>query len=390
MRNWLILNFLLIKCVTIYAQGGHFIDDNDSIYARKLLDTLTSKSFYGRGYTHEGMKKAGIYIKKAFKKIKLRPIVKKEFQQPFNYSVNIFPNNVALTVNNKKLIPGKDFLVSNESRSIDIASALEKTDSVTYIDKNHHVIISLVDKLTWSVSQKQEDYTAFNVLKSSLAEPCDTYQADVESELIPSFEAFNIAGIVKGKEVPDSFLVFTAHYDHLGTMGDDIIFPGANDNASGVALLLTLAKYYAKHPLKYSILFIAFAGEEAGLVGSQYFTDHPPIELNKIRFLTNLDLMGNGEEGITVVNATEFPKEFKLIQEINNGNNYLAAVNSRGKAKNSDHYWFTEKGVPSFFIYTLGQRKSYHDINDVSSTLPLNKINDLKLLLTNFYETLIK
>ena len=100
--------------------------------------------------------------------------------------------------------------------------------------------------------------------------------------------------------------------------------------------------------------------------------------------------MGNGEEGITVVNATEFPKEFELMQEINTKRNYLTTINSRGKAKNSDHYWFTEKGVPSFFIYTLGKRKSYHDIYDISSTLPLNKINDLKLLLTNFYQILIK
>ena len=183
-------------------------------------------------------------------------------------------------------------------------------------------------------------------------------------------------------------MIFTAHYDHLGGMGKQVYFPGANDNASGTALLLMLTRYYSQHPPKYSVVFIAFAGEEAGLIGSEYFVNHPLIPLKKIRFLTNLDLMGNGEEGITVVNATEFSKEFELLKKISNDNKLLATVNPRGKAKNSDHYWFTEKGAPSFFIYTLGKRKDYHDVNDIAATLPLYKMDDLQTLLVHFTDAL--
>jgi Zn-dependent M28 family amino/carboxypeptidase len=175
----------------------------------------------------------------------------------------------------------------------------------------------------------------------------------------------------------------------LGGLGKDTYFPGANDNASGVSLLLNLAKYYAKHPQPYTIGFILFSGEEAGLVGSKYFSENPLVNLNKIRFLTNTDLAGTGIDGITVVNATIFPKEFKMMQDINGANQYVAAINSRGKAANSDHYWFTEKGIPSFFFYTLGGIKAYHDVFDISATLPLNKHENLLKLMINFNEKLM-
>jgi Zn-dependent M28 family amino/carboxypeptidase len=152
---------------------------------------------------------------------------------------------------------------------------------------------------------------------------------------------------------------------------------------------MNLAKYYAANPRPYSIGFILFAGEEIGLEGSKYFTEHPLAPLKNIRFLINSDLAGTGEEGITVVNATEFPKEFEWLKKINEENKLLAAVNARGKAANSDHYFFTEKGVPAFFFYTLGGIKAYHDIFDKAVTLPLNEQEDLFKLLIKFNEKLM-
>jgi hypothetical protein len=98
----------------------------------------------------------------------------------------------------------------------------------------------------------------------------------------------------------------------------------------------------------------------------------------------NLDLEGTGDEGITVVNATVFSKEFGWMQEINNKSHYLAAVNARGKAANSDHYYFTEKGVPSFFFYTLGGIKAYHDVFDRAETLPLNRVSNIQQFIETF------
>ena len=128
--------------------------------------------------------------------------------------------------------------------------------------------------------------------------------------------------------IPDSFIVLTGHYDHLGHMGKDTYFPGANDNASGISMLLNLAKHYSefKGENKYSILFIAFGAEEAGLIGSKYFVNHPIFPLTNIKFLINMDLMGTGEEGLMVVNGKVFEKEFNLLNDINKKHNFFPKI----------------------------------------------------------------
>jgi hypothetical protein len=104
----------------------------------------------------------------------------------------------------------------------------------------------------------------------------------------------------------------------------------------------------------------------------------------------NLDLEGTGDEGITVVNATEFPRAFSLLNEANDEGKFLAKINARGKAANSDHYWFTEKGVPALFLYTLGGIKAYHDVFDRAETLPLTEYEDLFKLIVKFNDKLMK
>jgi Zn-dependent M28 family amino/carboxypeptidase len=101
-------------------------------------------------------------------------------------------------------------------------------------------------------------------------------------------------------------------------------------------------------------------------------------------FLLNLDIMGSGEEGITVVNATLFERQFNLLKEINTEKNLLTQVKSRGPAANSDHYWFTVKGVPAFFIYTMGPNKHYHDVFDTYEELSFQVYEDITTLLVEF------
>ena len=194
--------------------------------------------------------------------------------------------------------------------------------------------------------------------------------------------------IVKGTANNQKYLMITAHYDHLGRMGSETVFPGANDNASGVAEMLALAAYFAKNPLQKNILFVAFTGEEAGLVGSKYFANNSPVPLDSIDFVLNLDLSGTGDEGITVVNATLYPKLFDQLVDLNSQGNFVVKVKKRGPAANSDHYYFTENGVPAFFIYTLGGIKAYHDVYDLRETLPLTEVADLQQLYIQFFEYL--
>lgn len=380
-----------MKRITLLLFVFYFSDlsGQDLAFGRKMVDTLTSPYFWGRGYTNDGMSKAADFLSSQFKSYGLEPLDGRSFLQHFSYPVNIFPGKMDVNINGKELVPGKDFIVAPESKSIRTEGKLIKKDSVTFINREEMFIVKLDDKLTWDIAHEVADYAMIDIDKKSISTPPVSFKINIENKLIKNFKADNICATVKGTVKPDSFIFITAHYDHLGGMGKDTYFPGANDNASGVSLLLNLAHYYAKHPQPYSIVFICFAGEEAGLIGSKYFTENPLVPLKKIRFLINTDLAGTGEEGITVVNATEFPKEFAMMNAANDENKLLKKINPRGKAANSDHYFFTEKGVPSFFFYTLGGIKAYHDVFDRPETLPLNEHEALFKLIIKFNEKLM-
>lgn len=361
----------------------------DINYARKTISTLTSKKYWGRGYTNNGMGKAADFIESEFKKLGLSPLSGNSYKQFFSFPVNTFPSNMSLKLNGKTLSPGKDFIVHQASKGIVSNDSLVQKDSTTYLSKSGNIAVSFQPKLTWSVAQQVLDYTIIEVNKNSISSQPSQIDANITNELVPNFTSANVGAIIKGTTKPDSILVFTAHYDHLGGMGSKTFFPGANDNASGVAMLLDLAKYYASHPPKYSIAFICFAAEEAGLLGSKYFTENPLVPLKNIRFLWNLDLVGTGETGATVVNATVHPQEFSLLNQINNEKQLLKKINSRGKAANSDHYFFTEKGVPAFFLYTQGGIAAYHDVDDKAETLPLTAYENLFKLFVNFNTAIV-
>ncbi len=374
--------------ISLFLFVSPYLHSQDISYNRKIVDTLSSSAFWGRGYTKGGMKKAADYLVNQFKLLGLKPLGKKGYLQKFTYPANTFPTSMDVTINGTRLTAGKDFIVSADSRGIKASGKLEQKDSVTFINIENSILVTFEKKLTWSAAQEVSNFTLIQLDKTKFTELPTFINVNIENKFVKKFDAANICAMIAGIAKPDSFIFITAHYDHLGGMGNDTYFPGANDNASGVALLLSLAKYYAIHPQKYSIGFILFAGEEIGLLGSKYYVNNPIVPLKNIRFLSNTDLAGTGVDGITVVNATEFPTEFALMQKINRDNKYLKAINARGKAANSDHYFFTENGVPAFFIYTLGGIAAYHDVYDKAATLPLTEQFDLLQLLIKFNDGL--
>jgi hypothetical protein len=359
----------------------------DTMYAREVIKKLTSKELLGRGYVNDGVNKAAAYISKELKAIGLDKFGK-SYSQFYTFPVNTFPGQMSVILDGKILVAGKHYLIYPSAKTIKAGFQLFKTDSVTYEANDGRqrvpLQVKLKKKLTYTVETELSDNTTIELLKDSFPNELKNIGVIFENKFIPNFKSQNLCGYIKGTQQPDSFLVFTAHYDHLGAMGSRTYFPGANDNASGVSVLLNLAKYYKAHPSKYSVAFIFFSGEEAGLLGSKYYSEHPIFPLSKIKFLTNLDLLGTGDDGIMVVNATVFKDQFEKLNQINTEKNYLKQVKQRGKAANSDHYWFSEKGVPSFFIYTMGGITSYHDIYDIEKTLPLTKYLEVCKLLIEF------
>lgn len=393
---------------------------------RRAIEELCSPAYSGRGYVDQGAQKAARYIAQEFQHIGLKPLQKKSFQQYFNFPVQTFPGACQLIIGSDTLQPGKDYIVDPSAagtqvqRQYQLVYCDEKslyrnvnafkpcpadrllviktsgfggdTNKVMQARLNElkqfaAVIEITASKLTWSVSQASLPYPAFTAKEALFKSQPKTATIQLESTWCKKFNCSNVLGYLPASEHSKNkpYIVLTAHYDHLGRMGKDTYFPGANDNASGIGMLLYLAQELKKqrNP-NYNYVFIAFGGEEAGLVGSGYFVEHPLIPLEQIRFLLNTDIMGSGEEGITVVNATLFKDAFEKLVQINQTGNYLTQVKSRGPAANSDHYFFTEKGVPAFFIYTMGPNKNYHDVYDRYEALSFAAFEPLAKLLYEF------
>lgn len=402
-------------------------------YAKEVVKTLSSEEFHGRGFVKDGDKIAAEYIRNEFKRFGLKSFTE-DYYQTFSTPINTFPGEVDLIVNGDTLIPGKDFLVNPWSPSIkgqfeavhasknDISSmeglrdvirksigkvlVLNQDDEERNVDFPEDVkswiteaerylkfhpqnpssaVLFVEDELTpWNNSTMLLGKPSFTLAGSSIKGTIEDISFNIESEFLEYYTTQNVIGYLDG-ENNDSTIVIIAHYDHFGRMGS-VLFPGANDNASGVSMMLSLAQYFSENTPKYRTVFIAFGAEEIGLIGSKYFVQNPLIELSSIKFLMNFDLAGTGDEGIQVVNGSVYRQQFERLRSINNDLELLPQVKIRGAACNSDHCAFDEVDVPGFYIYTLGGIRAYHDIYDRFETLPFTEFEDYFQLMVKFLE----
>ena len=213
------------------------------------------------------------------------------------------------------------------------------------------------------LSPKGDDGTYFQIFTRKMkAHPHDTIG---EGQKI---EGRNVVGFLdNGKE---KTLVIGAHYDHLGygeegSLADSAgqIHNGADDNASGVAALLGLAKKLKKEKLKINVLFIAFTGEEKGLWGSNYFVKNSPIPANEMAYMINMDMVGRLDTNrrLAIYGIGTSPL-FRPALDTCNTFNFQSKFDSSGVGP-SDHTSFYLEDVPVLHFFT-GQHKDYHKPTD--------------------------
>lgn len=400
------------------------VKSQDIAYAKEVLTKLTKSEMKGRGYVKQGDRKAAEYLAGEFEKNGLKPLDSSYFQ-PYTFNINTFPGRMMVKIDGAKLIPGEEYVVGSSASTIrgefplfflpDEVDSLAKLNafidgksfaSTFLVTKNPFkeiysktvpgvlgVIVLTEKEPGWSVRDglTVESTYWIKMRNEKMLPTSSTIKINVENELLRKYSTQNVIGYVEGKVRPDRFIVYTAHYDHLGMMGKSTMFPGANDNASGTAMLMDLAKFYAQpeNQPDWSIAFMAFSGEEAGLLGSTHYVKNPLFRLEAINLLINLDMVGTGSDGITIVNGIAYKELYDDFVEINTANNYVAEIKDRGEACNSDHCPFYNEGVKSIFIYTMGkEHMAYHNTNDTPSTLPLTSYDGLFKLLITYVATL--
>jgi len=417
-RSLYLLAFILLS-MQLSAQ--------DTSYVRQLVDTLSSQHFFGRGYLNQGGNKAAAYLRDEMKHIGLQP-VDDSYLQDFSFRVNTFPADPVLSINGETYRAGYDYVMPSDCPSINgtfplhILDSTVVNDSLRFCDlqkgKYHKRIvvipvwqidekkqerlvkekirnnylkakayIMINDRYTiWSVSTETKKAPVFQFTRDAFPVEAQTIELTIKSKIAKT-TASNVVGYLPAKT--GKTIALTAHYDHLGGIGKDLYYPGAQDNASGVAMCLDIARYYKSNPPEFNVLIMLFAGEEAGLLGSSWYVNKPLYPLDSIDFLINLDMAGTGEKGIAIVNAKDslYTKEREAFIHINDSLNLLDDIKCRPVSPNSDHFPFHQKGVKSVFIYSRGGETFYHNPADVSSSVSLGGYYDIFELITNFLKS---
>ena len=184
----------------------------------------------------------------------------------------------------------------------------------------------------------------------------------------------NVIGYLDNKA--ETTVVIGAHYDHLGMGGEGSLYRegqaihnGADDNASGVAVMLNLAKKVQDSALtKNNFLFIAFSGEELGLLGSNFFAKNPTIDLDKVTYMINMDMVGRlNEEKQLAVHGVGTSPVFKQTLFVNNNDRFQVSEHESGVGP-SDHTSFYLQDIPVLHFFT-GQHEDYHKPGDDAEKL---------------------
>ena len=193
-------------------------------------------------------------------------------------------------------------------------------------------------------------------------------QREVEPKAV---EAINVIGYLEGQD-PDEWVVVGAHYDHLGGFSGhgDTVYNGADDNASGTAGVLELARAFSTLPQpKRSLVFVGFSGEEKGLLGSSQAVANGTLEPTKIRFMLNLDMIGRDDAGTVELVGDGFATDIgPLAEAAATGVSLPFTLGGDSYAGNSDHHPFYKAGVPFLFFFT-GLHDDYHQLSDHADKL---------------------
>lgn len=400
------------------------LNAQDLPHFKRVVKELSSARYQGRGYARDGVGKAGKYLEKEFRKVGVDEVT----LQPFTIDINTFPGAMEMWADGKKLRAGVDFSMREYSPGVKGEFPVYHIDTVNFngdalladlaepenagclvccdfwFTYKHREVFSKLQKtgecpnagllLTWAApikffkayGEKVVDKPIIWVTPEAI-ENVKSVKVNVENAFLNDYELFNVIAKVEGRR-HDSCYVFTAHYDHLGNLGRKVYYPGANDNASGTAAVVTLAEHYAKNRPEFDMYFVAFSGEDANLRGSTFFAEHPLVPLSQIKYLFNIDMIGDDNPVLYCEVSDAGMSQYPRFVKVNREQHLFEALNRGPLAANSDHYPFAVRGVPCIFLENEegSAFQHYHTPADNSKTVRWDSYEPVFQLVTGFIE----
>ncbi|XQW83763.1 M20/M25/M40 family metallo-hydrolase [Thalassotalea piscium] len=368
---------------------------------------LASDKLKGRGNFSPEIDQAADYISGRFKEIGLVPLPGfSDFKQTFNV-INIKPQTVKVTLNNKDVTSDHIAMVSTIS-NIDWTDTKDFTTHIIPADGNfratlgeinqqggkHLVLLNSAQNKIFSgyqgyfsrgINKLSVDHQGAVIIVLTDETQVDTINIHAKTS-ITTQSLTNIVGVLKGKERRDENILFSGHYDHLGEKsGDgDTIYNGADDDASGTTAVINLAQHYAKQGNNNrSLIFAAFTAEEIGGFGSRYFSEH--IDPNSITAMINIEMIGKpskfgpGQVWMTGMNRSSLGKILNSYLKDKQGKIYQDPYPEQKLFYRSDNATLARLGVPahSFSSTQLDQDKFYHQVSDDIDSLDLNSMHQV-------------
>ena len=410
--------------IALLVLAGVQAGAQDMAHFKRIVKQLSSAKYQGRGYAKNGANKAGKYLQKEFEKAGVDEVT----IQPFKLDINTFCGQMKLWADGRQLRAGVDFSMREYSPGVHGEFPVYHVDTLNFDAERMYADLqkpeyanALVCCDFWFSYGHRKDFSPLQKaggcnnagLLQTWASPIKFFKAygekvvdkpiiwvtpeaiegvksvrvDVDNKFLKNYECFNVIAKVEGQR-HDSCYVFTAHYDHLGNLGKKIFYAGANDNASGTATIVTLAAYYAKNRPPYDMYFIAFSGEDANLRGSNWYVDHPVVPLQQIKYLFNIDMIGDNSPVQYCEVSDEGMRAFPLFEQINDRKHHFKALHRGDLAANSDHYPFATRHVPCIFLENeKGDAfQYYHTIYDTYQTVRFDSYEPVFRLVCDFIE----
>lgn len=398
--GWCSIIFLVaFSCICrVQAQSDTAYFSADSL--KSTVSILADDKLKGRENFTPQLEEAASFISSKFKKLSLHTLNNTEsYLYPFTATSGNKAREI-VTVKGKTLKPRSYFfktsyaIVPELSTEDFVKVALDSVPTANILKVLNQYIDSIQKPVLFQLGASQADQLAFiNKNSATLHNPRHTILiilnqdiagADVQVTLKPRRKEpllYNVIGVLPGKSLASEIVIISAHYDHVGIdrKDGDGILNGANDNASGTAAMLSIAKYYTTNKSnERTIVFVAFAGEELGLLGSIAMSNN--FNCTNVKAMFNLEMLGKpGREGKGALIITEdedsdlkkIMKKYCTSIKIADDRNTEEKLYTR-----SDNYPFTLKKVPAHtFMCFSDLDPTYHKSTDEVNTLDFENMS---------------